>query len=444
MAFLTDLHELKSGLVIFRRTDLQHRNWYCRVRLPTSDRYKTIALKTSDVETAKDRAFDQDADVRFRLKHEVPIFNRPFSQIAKDFVDLTRQRWEAGEITRHRYRVIESHVRTQLNRFLGSTQINLIGQDRWKEYPIWRQANGKGRSGGRVSEGTIRDEMATLRSVMVYAAGKNYIKESQIFKGKLPLSKQRREEFTPAEYRKLHTFARSWVKEAIKPQYTYYRTVLYNFILIMCNTGMRPSEARNLQWRDIEYKTHRDGQKFVILKVRGKKKFRSLVAAESVGEYLERIRKVSKATKLDDKVFTNWTGEQTKSIYYDMLVTLLTDAKLLTSSTGKRRSIYCFRHTYATFRLTEGVDVYFLAKQMGTSVQMIEAHYGHVNPVKHAERILMGLPGWSSAAAEGVGAANSGGVHADAADPAPKKKGTPKKRARSSKTNDAPSSARAG
>jgi hypothetical protein len=31
---------------------------------------------------------------------------------------------------------------------------------------------------------------------------------------------------------------------------------------------------------------------------------------------------------------------------------------------------------------------------MGTSVQMIEDHYGHVNPVKNAERILQGLPGW--------------------------------------------------
>lgn len=419
MAFLTDVQKLKAGLVIFRRLDVQHQNWYCRVRLPTSDRYKTISLKTRDVETAKERAFDEESDVRFRLKHQVPIFNRPFSQIAKDFVELTRQRWEAGEITRHRYRVIESHVRTQLNRYLGSTQINLIGQDRWKEYPIWRQANGKGRSGGRVSEGTIRDDMATMRSIMVYAAGKNYIKESQIFKGRLPLSKQRREEFTPAEYRKLHTFARSWVKEAIKPQYAYYRTVLYNFILIMCNTGMRPSEARNLAWRDIEHKTHRDGQKFVILKVRGKKKFRNLVAAASVGEYLERIRQISKAKKLDDKVFTNWTGKPTKSLYYDLLVTLLKDANLLTSSSGKRRSIYCFRHTYATFRLTEGVDIYFLAKQMGTSVQMIEQHYGHVNPVKHAERILMGLPGWSPAPAEGIGAANGGGVHADAAGPAP-------------------------
>jgi hypothetical protein len=40
------------------------------------------------------------------------------------------------------------------------------------------------------------------------------------------------------------------------------------------------------------------------------------------------------------------------------------------------------------------VDVYFLAKQMATSVKMIEDHYGHVTPVKNADRILQGLPGW--------------------------------------------------
>ena len=61
---------------------------------------------------------------------------------------------------------------------------------------------------------------------------------------------------------------------------------------------------------------------------------------------------------------------------------------------GSRRSTYCFRHTYATFRLMEGVDVYFLAKQMGTSVQMIEDYYGHITPAKNAERILQGIPGW--------------------------------------------------
>ena len=63
------------------------------------------------------------------------------------------------------------------------------------------------------------------------------------------------------------------------------------------------------------------------------------------------------------------------------------------------RSTYCFRHTYATLRLHEGVDVYFLAEQMGTSVHMIESHYGHMNTIKHADRVLQG--GGMEAAATG-------------------------------------------
>ena len=34
---------------------------------------------------------------------------------------------------------------------------------------------------------------------------------------------------------------------------------------------------------------------------------------------------------------------------------------------------------------------------MGTSVKMIEEHYGHITPIKNADRILLGLPGWQSA-----------------------------------------------
>ena len=82
------------------------------------------------------------------------------------------------------------------------------------------------------------------------------------------------------------------------------------------------------------------------------------------------------------------------SLYGSLIESLLTESGLLYSSSGSRRSSYCFRHTYATFRLTEGVDVYFLAKQMGTSVKMIEDYYGHITPAKNAERILQGIPGW--------------------------------------------------
>jgi integrase len=266
-------------------------------------------------------------------------------------------------------------------------------------FPAWRQKNGEGRSGGRVSDATIRSEMATFRAIMSFAAGKKYIRDSQVFERRLPLSKARREEFSPPEYRKLHSFARTWIKQARNDLGTWYRTMAYNFILIMTNTGMRPSEARNLRWRDVATQTDRQGRQFVRLNVRGKGKFRTLVAASNVATYLDRIREISKRTELDDFVFVTDEGQMARTLYYSLVERLLIESGLQTSSSGSRRSTYCFRHTYATFRLSEGVDVYFLAKQMGTSVKMIEDHHGHVTPVKNADRILQGLPGWGPIAA---------------------------------------------
>jgi integrase len=394
MTFMTDKEELKNGLIIFRRTDVQHDNWYCRMKLPEEDRYKTVSLKTSIVGEAREKAFDQDAELRFKIKHEIPVFNRAFSEVAKEFSDLQKVRAETGRITMHRWRVMDSHIRVALNAYVGTTQITLIGQDKWNDYPTWRLTNYKGRSGGLISDGTIRDEMTTFRSVMKYAAAKSYIRDSQVFTGKLPKSRARREEFTPDEYRKLHTFARKWVTEARNKTGTWFRTVTYNFILIMTNTGMRPTEARNLQWRDISVQSDRQGRQFVRLSVRGKGKHRNLVAPMSVAGYFERIKAISKATEDNDFVFTTDDGKIARTMYHSLIERLLKESKLRDSSSGSRRSTYCFRHTYATFRLTEGIDVLFLAKQMGTSVAMIENHYGHVTPVKNADRILSGLPGW--------------------------------------------------
>ncbi len=244
MAFLVDTQEIKPGLVIFRRADVKHRNWYCRIKLPSEDRYKTVSLKTADIDAAKDRAFDQDADVRFRIKHEVPIFNRPFSQIAKDYADLQKERMEAGQISRKRWELVESVIRAQLNRYVGAVQINLIGQDRWLGYPLWRQKNGKGVDGGFVSDATIRTEMSIFRSIMAYAASKKFVTDSHMFRGKLPLAKVRREEFTLEEYRKLHTFARGWIKKAELPVQVWYRTVTYNFVLIMLQHRHAPAGSQ--------------------------------------------------------------------------------------------------------------------------------------------------------------------------------------------------------
>jgi hypothetical protein len=47
MGFVTDKAELKPGLILFRRGDVEHRMWYCRMKIPKGDRCKTISLKTT-------------------------------------------------------------------------------------------------------------------------------------------------------------------------------------------------------------------------------------------------------------------------------------------------------------------------------------------------------------------------------------------------------------
>lgn len=471
MAFVTDKEVLKPGLIIFRRADVDHRNWYCRVKLPKTDRYKTVSLKTSDIGAARELAYDQDSDVRFRIKHDVPIFNHPFRAVAKEYLATQEARAQRGEISKERPKKLKAVIESALEAYVGSTQVHLIGDDLWAGYPAWRRENGAGRNTrngvrevsaekaaeldareavsrakameargirqlrpqttpaapaeGRtvafISDSTIRFEMSIFGAVMNYAIKKRYVPASQRFDERPKLKTMRRDEFTLEEYRHLHTVGRSWVKAANRPSSVWYRTVAYNFILIMCNTGMRPSEAKNLRWRDITTGTDREGRELVVLFVQGKGKSRKLVAPKSVGDYFERIREATRLYRKttadddapevtfrpEDRVFTTVTGEPASSLYKAMIGDLLDKADLREGASGVPRSTYCFRHTYATFRLAEGVDVYFLAEQMGTSVKMIEEHYGHVNTVKHADLVLQGMGGWEPGAAVGEVAADT-------------------------------------
>jgi integrase len=403
MGFIMDKEELKPGLIVFRRADVRHKNWYCRVGVPESDQYKTISLKTADLNEARVKAFDYDADIRFRVKHNVPVFEKSFAEVAADYSDYKKQQADAKQITMKRWKTVDGHIRLHLVPYIGNAQILHVGQDKWDGYPLWRKQNRTG-DDDAARDGSIRLEMATFRGIMRFAADRSHIPERNVPKGKMPQDHGRREAFSPVEYKQLHTFARRWVKDGTDDYSIRCRTMTYNFMLVMTNTGMRPSEARNLKWRDIGTRTDQEGRKFLALNVRGKGKFRELVAA---------ISTASKATEPDDFVFTNPKGKESRSLYQHLIEDLLIESKLQMGSAGTRRSTYCFRHTYATFRLMQGTDVIFLAKQMGTSVKMIENHYGHITPVKNAERILQGVPGWEQMDEDS--GEETGGVNADLA-----------------------------
>ncbi len=212
--FIIDKQELKPGLIIFRRTDVQHRNWYCRIKIPKEDRYKTISLKTPDVNAARTQAFDEDADVRARVRNQIPVFEKSFAQVAQEYSKYHKGLAQSGEITMGRWKIVDSYIRIHLLPYVGQMQITSVGNDQWRAYALWRKTEGgnviakKGKNGAPdekkivpAKDGAIRQEMMTFRAIMNFAAEKEYIREKQVPRGKLPSGKARREEFTPQEYK---------------------------------------------------------------------------------------------------------------------------------------------------------------------------------------------------------------------------------------------------
>jgi integrase len=68
-----------------------------------------------------------------------------------------------------------------------------------------------------------------------------------------------------------------------------------------------------------------------------------------------------------DLLFPKWQRELFK--------TILDEEKLKADRDGQARTAYSLRHTYICLRLMEGADIYQIAKNRRTSVEMIGKYY---------------------------------------------------------------------
>jgi hypothetical protein len=72
----------------------------------------------------------------------------------------------------------------------------------------------------------------------------------------------------------------------------------------------------------------------------------------------------------------------------DSLDAALKEANLQKNSFGEKYSIYSFRRFYAVNALRNGIGVFEVARNMGTSVQIIQEYYGkQATPTVFATRL---------------------------------------------------------
>jgi integrase len=199
--------------------------------------------------------------------------------------------------------------------------------------------------------------------------------------------------FSPEEYKKLYEATRKRAREPLNARYKWESEQLHDYVLFCANTGLRPDEARCLEFRDVTV-VEDDATRETILEieVRGKRGVGYCKSTSGAVRPFERLRErlrppraydepknESGATteapvceewrlpKVTDLIFPKWQRE--------LFRTILDEEDLRTDRERRPRTAYSLRHTYICLRLMEGADIYQIAKNCRTSVEMIEKYY---------------------------------------------------------------------
>ncbi|MFK4488903.1 hypothetical protein [Bradyrhizobium sp. USDA 336] len=178
----------------------------------------------------------------------------------------------------------------------------------------------------------------------------------------------------------------------------------------MANTGLRPDEAKNLQHRDVQMvKDEATGELILEIDVRGKRGVgycKSMPGAVKAYQRLlnrgkwepqgrkprsekEKARRPEPLPlKLPEPTDLVFPGDHS-----GLFNKFLGQENLKFDREGKPRTAYSLRHTYICLRLIEGADIYALAKNCRTSVEMIQKFYAaHTKDMLDASSINVRKP----------------------------------------------------
>ncbi len=202
-----------------------------------------------------------------------------------------------------------------------------------------------------------------------------------------PKRKRVRPAFERWEYRRLWQTLCKRVKTARTKRTHASRVLLQSYVLVLANSGIRPGEANKLNVRDVHLFKDEKGRSNYRLVVRGKTGERDAivrsVAAKRLDKYLTKRRAEASASLL----FIMPDGSRIGTLI-DQLDAALKEAGIEKNSFGEKYSIYSLRHFYAVNALRNGVGVFEVARNMGTSVQIIQEYSGkQATPTVFATRL---------------------------------------------------------
>lgn len=209
---------------------------------------------------------------------------------------------------------------------------------------------------------TRADGAAAVKQAIKWAADEGRIKASPIENLRVAKGSPRDHVITLEEYRTL--LAEVWTGNYARRRSTAFRQVLIALRL----SGCRPSEIVAVNIRDF------DGTTWTIKEHKTKKKKRK-PRMVYLSPCLQTLSRIAARGRESGPLFLanadrGWKYSDLRLRFQRLRAKAYADPKCV---------LYSFRHTWITNALLAGVDVATVAEMAGTSIQMIDRHYGHLS-----------------------------------------------------------------
>lgn len=395
--------------------------WQCRYKVDGV--WQRASTKERKLKDAKEVAKTLRIRAEIRKHDNLPVITRKFRDVAKLAIQRMEQKIANGDgkVSFKDYiRIITDYLIPILgNRLI--TNIDNAALDHLDAERIKMMDRAPSKS-------TLLSQNAALNLVFDEAVLRNFLTE--LNRPKLEAKGKKSTRHPAFELNELQAVLNNfeeWIERARNDHSKEMRQIMRDYVEMLVDTGARPGkELMNVKWKQIKFSMDpieidtgkslvvKDGPKekivltdlrrIVEMTVSGKTGARQIIGRSPTVRVLERIARRVYGVKNsvsdpfkdvitpnnDDYVLRTKSKKQdVSSAFQHMLERYLEEHNLLYDPiTETNRVFYSFRHTYATLALThDKVPIHTLAKQMGTSVLMIERHYSHLKVIQAVEQL---------------------------------------------------------
>ena len=418
---------------IYKRRDTKKKIWYIHIYDTDQKREFLRSLKTTDEVKAITAARLIYSDVTGKLARGERLISITTEELVDKYLDMESRRITdkpKDGITPSRFRVKKQYLQVWLRyiQSIGhkSTPIDKIKPERTRDFGYWyfdlpKEGSHKDDHEDRSKE-TINNAITEIKRCYKQVAIRDrYISIQQMpqidrLTARPEEGRGTKDILELEEYEILYKYMRYkyTTDKTVSEEERLKRRVFANIVGVLANTGLRPKELLGLYWHEIKINKNdsrrlQRSHRLLTIRQDNSKTGRSRTVNAPVGERVDRIKDIYKDLKFeikpDDFFMVNPSSNERKSYTRENLARRLKDVlegsgiQNTLEETDRNVTLYSFRHMYICWRLRYGqVPIQLVAKNCGTSINMIEKTYGHISTVLETE-LLTKNQGYAATAA---------------------------------------------